>query len=236
MSCSSPALKLMYPALASQFILLMLATSVVSLISAPICSTPPLSSIRAPSAISRSTRDRRGLPRPGPGLPPAVRRPLPGRLRPAMIREFAWIDVLYLIAAMRWTLVLTAVALLGGGLLGAVVALLRSPRLRAAALAGQRSTSVVQGTPLLAWLFVFFFGLPIFGFAVSPWTAAAASLSVYAAAFLGEIWRGACRRSRAPSGRPAPRSASASRSSCATSSCRRPSASPSRRPSAFWSS
>ena len=42
----------------------------------------------------------------------------------------------------------------------------------------------------------------------------------------------ACRRSRARSGRPARRSASASPSSCATSSCRRRCASPSRRPSA----
>jgi polar amino acid transport system permease protein len=49
---------------------------------------------------------------------------------------------------------------------------------------------VVQGTPLLAWLFVFFFGLSIFGMTVSPWIAAAASFSIYAGAFLGEIWRG----------------------------------------------
>jgi polar amino acid transport system permease protein len=48
----------------------------------------------------------------------------------------------------------------------------------------------VQGTPLLAWLFVFFFGLSIFGFTVSPWLAAAAAYSIYAGAFLGEIWRG----------------------------------------------
>jgi polar amino acid transport system permease protein len=49
---------------------------------------------------------------------------------------------------------------------------------------------VVQGTPLLAWLFVFFFGLSILGVEVSPWVAAAAAYSIYAGAFLGEIWRG----------------------------------------------
>ncbi len=48
----------------------------------------------------------------------------------------------------------------------------------------------VQGTPLLAWLFVFFFGLSIVGVEVSPWIAAAAAYSIYAGAFLGEIWRG----------------------------------------------
>ena len=107
-----------------------------------------------------------------------------------MIRELAFIDVLYLIAATRWTLALTAIAFLGGGLVGLAIALLRVVAVRAAALAGRDLCPVVQGTPLLAWLFVFFFGLSIFGFTVSPWIAAAAAFSIYAGAFLGEIWRG----------------------------------------------
>ena len=49
----------------------------------------------------------------------------------------------------------------------------------------------MQGTPLLAWLFVFFFGLSIFGIDVPAWIAAAGAFSIYAGAFLGEIWRGA---------------------------------------------
>ena len=40
-------------------------------------------------------------------------------------------------------------------------------------------------------LFVFFFGLPLLGFSVGAWTAVALSLSLYASAFFGEIWRGA---------------------------------------------
>ena len=42
-----------------------------------------------------------------------------------MIRELSFIDVLYLIAATRWTLALTAIAFLGGGLVGLAIALLR---------------------------------------------------------------------------------------------------------------
>ena len=42
-----------------------------------------------------------------------------------MIRELAFIDVLYLIAAMRWTLALTVIAFLGGTIVGLSVALLR---------------------------------------------------------------------------------------------------------------
>ena len=49
---------------------------------------------------------------------------------------------------------------------------------------------LIQGTPLLGQLFVFFFALPLFGLSVDAWTAAAFSLSFYGSAFFGEIWRG----------------------------------------------
>jgi polar amino acid transport system permease protein len=107
-----------------------------------------------------------------------------------MIRELSFIDVLYLIAATRWTLALTAIAFAGGGLVGLAVALLRVSGLAPLRWLGGLYVLVVQGTPLLAWLFVFFFGFSIFGITVSPWIAAAASYSIYAGAFLGEIWRG----------------------------------------------
>ena len=78
-----------------------------------------------------------------------------------MIREFSFIDVLYLIAAMRWTLALTAIAFLGGGLVGLAIALLRVSAFAPLRWLGTIYVLVVQGTPLLAWLFVFFFGLSI---------------------------------------------------------------------------
>ena len=75
-----------------------------------------------------------------------------------MIREFAAIDVYYLLLAARWTIALTALAFVGGGLFGIVVALMRvSPFLPLRAL-GATYVNVVQGIPLLGWLFVFFFG------------------------------------------------------------------------------
>jgi polar amino acid transport system permease protein len=52
-------------------------------------------------------------------------------------------------------------------------------------------TQVVQGTPLLVWIFGLYFGIAIFGFSVAPWVAAATAFSIYAGAFLGDIWRGA---------------------------------------------
>src|SRR5260370_19629811 len=107
-----------------------------------------------------------------------------------MIREFSLPDVLYLIAAMRWTLALTAIAFLGGGIVGLTIALCRVSAFAPLRWLGAIYVHAVQGTPLLAWLFVFFFGLSIAGVEVSPWIAAAASYSIYAGAFLGEIWRG----------------------------------------------
>jgi polar amino acid transport system permease protein len=107
-----------------------------------------------------------------------------------MIREFTFTDVLYLIAAMRWTLALTAIAFLGGGIVGLTVALFRVSAFTPLRWLGAIYVHAVQGTPLLAWLFVFFFGLSIVGVEVSPWVAAAAAYSIYAGAFLGEIWRG----------------------------------------------
>jgi polar amino acid transport system permease protein len=107
-----------------------------------------------------------------------------------MIRELNSLDVLYLVAAGRWTLALTALAFLGGGLLGLLVMLLRVMPARPLNWVATAYIQAIQGTPLLAQLFVFFFGFAIFGYRVSPWIAAGVAFSIYASAFLAEIWRG----------------------------------------------
>ena len=108
-----------------------------------------------------------------------------------MIREFALVDVYYLLLAARWTLALTGLALFGGTLVGLSIALLRVSHVAALRAIGVGYVYLVQGVPLLAWLFVFFFGIPILaGVRISAWIAAMAAFSIYAGAFLGEIWRG----------------------------------------------
>ena len=108
-----------------------------------------------------------------------------------MIREFALVDVYYLLLAARWTLALTGLAFVGGALVGLSIALLRVSHVAALRAIGVGYVYLVQGVPLLAWLFVFFFGIPILaGVRVSAWIAAMAAFSIYAGAFLGEIWRG----------------------------------------------
>ena len=107
-----------------------------------------------------------------------------------MIREFAGADIVYLLAAARWTVLLALTAMVGGGLLGVVVAVLRVVPFKPLNWLAIGYINLIQGTPLLGQLFVFFFGLPLVGLSVDAWTAAALSLSIYASAFFGEIWRG----------------------------------------------
>jgi polar amino acid transport system permease protein len=108
-----------------------------------------------------------------------------------MIREFALVDVYYLLLAARWTLALTGLAFLGGAMIGLLVALLRVAHVAALRALAIGYVYLVQGIPLLAWLFVFFFGIPILaGVRVSAWIAAMVAFSIYGGAFLGEIWRG----------------------------------------------
>ena len=107
-----------------------------------------------------------------------------------MIREVNALDLLYLLMAARWTLALTVLAFVGGGLLGLTILLLRVVPVRPVRWFAIGWIQAIQGTPLLAQLFVFFFGFAIFGYRVSPWIAAGVAFSIYASAFLAEIWRG----------------------------------------------
>ena len=108
-----------------------------------------------------------------------------------MIREFGTGDILYLAFAARWTLALTLLAFTGGSVVGLVLAMLRISRFMPFRFIASAYIQIVQGTPLLVWLFLFYFGLSIAGLPVNAWTAAALAYSIYGGAFLGEIWRGA---------------------------------------------
>lgn len=107
-----------------------------------------------------------------------------------MIRSFGWNEFWLLLLAFRWTILLSIGAFVGGGLCGAVVAVLRISPSRFARNAIATYIKLLQGLPLLVLLFLVYFGPTIFGVRTNPWLAAFAALSVYASAFLGEIWRG----------------------------------------------
>src|SRR6185295_10671602 len=100
-------------------------------------------------------------------------------------------DVWYLVLAMRWTILLTLLALAGGGAIGLFIASCGASASAALRLLARGYAGLVQGIPLLVWLFLFYFGLSIMGYSLPAWVAATLGFSVYAGAFLGEIWRGA---------------------------------------------
>ena len=97
---------------------------------------------------------------------------------------------IYLLQAATWTLLLSLIAFAGGSVVGLALALLRVSRIGVLRVLASGYIQLIQGTPLLIILFLSYFGLGIMGYKLVPIVAAGLSLTFYAAAFLGEIWRG----------------------------------------------
>lgn len=108
-----------------------------------------------------------------------------------MIEFTLWDIIRNLLLAARWTILLSLIAFASGGAVAALVTLARISDRLALRLAAKSYIALLQGTPLLVQLFLAFFGLALLGYDVSPLTAAALALTLYASAFLAEIWRGA---------------------------------------------
>ncbi|HEV2899319.1 MAG TPA: amino acid ABC transporter permease [Pseudaminobacter sp.] len=105
--------------------------------------------------------------------------------------EFTLWDILRnLLLATRWTIALSLVSFVGGGIVGALLLFLRIGASRIARLFAKGYIELFQGTPLLMQLFLAFFGLGLFGIDVPAWLAAGVALVLWTAAFLAEIWRG----------------------------------------------
>ena len=98
-----------------------------------------------------------------------------------MNRTFGLSEFLFIVAAVRWTLLLSLVAFLGGGVLGLLIAILRT--------ASSRFVRLLTGGYMQ--LFLFYYGLAVlFDMQVDAWPAVALAFTLYSGAFLGEIWRG----------------------------------------------
>jgi polar amino acid transport system permease protein len=107
-----------------------------------------------------------------------------------MVDFSLWDIARNLLLAARWTVLLSLIAFVGGGLVGMalLVARIASPRRAGRFVAGY--VQLFQGTPLLMQLFLAYFGLGLFGINVPAWAAASLALTLYTSAFLAEIWRG----------------------------------------------
>ena len=99
-------------------------------------------------------------------------------------------ELFFLLQGLKWTLALTIIGFIGGGVFGLCVALARVADSPAIQRASTGYIAVFQGTPLLMQLFVVYYGVALAGLNVDAWIAVAIAFTLHASAFLGEIWRG----------------------------------------------
>jgi len=96
----------------------------------------------------------------------------------------------FLLVGAAWTIGLTLVAFIGGGLVGFAVALGRVSSITPLRWLMAFYVLLIQGTPLLVLIFLMYFGVAMAGFEFSPLAAAGLAMTIYVGAYIGEIWRG----------------------------------------------
>jgi polar amino acid transport system permease protein len=107
-----------------------------------------------------------------------------------MIQEFGWSSIQFLMLGLMWTVGLSLITFLLGGFFGLFMALGRALGPNWLKLVIASYIQLVQATPLLIIVFLAFYGLSFLGWYFPPFAAAAISLTVYATAYLADIWRG----------------------------------------------
>ncbi len=91
----------------------------------------------------------------------------------------------------KMTLSVSLVAVVGGLVLGTLVALMRMARYWPVRFVGSTYVELIRGTPLLVQLLLFYYGLPILmGFDMGIFAAACLTLSINSGAYIAEIMRG----------------------------------------------
>ena len=105
--------------------------------------------------------------------------------------QFSFWDILSnLLVATQWTIVLSLIAFFCGGIVGLLLLFMRTSRIAPLEWFTKVYIEFFQGTPLLMQLFLIYYGLSLFGLRLDAWTAVTIAYTIYAAAFLGDIWRG----------------------------------------------
>jgi polar amino acid transport system permease protein len=109
------------------------------------------------------------------------------------MRAFGYNEFMFILFALEWTLKLTAIAFVGGGIAGVGLALLRISRFAPVRLLATAYIQIIQGVPLLVLMFLCYYGSAVAGIEVSALLAASLALTLNASAFLGAIWESALR-------------------------------------------
>jgi polar amino acid transport system permease protein len=107
-----------------------------------------------------------------------------------MLRTFGPNEIWFLVMAARWTIALSVLAFVFGGLVGLVLAIARIAPWKWLRVVVSLWIQVVQATPMLMLLLLSYFGINMLGVRIDAWTAAIISFTIGTSAFLAEIWRG----------------------------------------------
>lgn len=107
------------------------------------------------------------------------------------LRDFGPNELVFLLLATRWTILLALITFAGGGVLGLLVAALRVAPVRVLRWLAGGYIQFFMGTPILIQLFMAYYGSSFLGYRPEVWSAAALTFCLNAAAFFGEIFRGA---------------------------------------------
>ena len=99
-------------------------------------------------------------------------------------------EFLFLLVGLKWTVALSAIGFVCGGISGLGVALARTSGIPILERATAGYIAIFQGTPLLMQLFVVYYGLALVGLRLDAWVAVSIGFTLHASAYLGEIWRG----------------------------------------------
>lgn len=103
-----------------------------------------------------------------------------------------WRIFVNLLVATKWTIILSIIAFVFGGIVGFLVMLMRISPLKPLRFLSWIYVEFFEGTPLLLQLFLAFFGISVvFGVNLSPLAAATLALTAFTSSFLADIWRGA---------------------------------------------
>lgn len=107
------------------------------------------------------------------------------------MEQFTTLDIFQnLLLAARWTVLLSLIAFIGGGIVAGILLVFRMTNNKVLTALINIYVEVFQGTPLLMQLFLAFFGLSLIGIDIGAWAAASLALTLFTSAFLCEIWRG----------------------------------------------
>lgn len=109
-----------------------------------------------------------------------------------MFGEPQGVVLFQLLYATQFTIYLSLIAFIGGGIVAAGITVLRIMPAKPTRVVAQSYIWFFQSAPLLMLLFLFGLGVPrLIGFDVNIWIAASLALTLYSSAYLAEVWRGA---------------------------------------------